>query len=223
MSQKDKARAGDLVFFAALMFFVALLIGMLKALPLTFTIEYPTRVIIFLSSAFLGLLFATVFIRGYLSVFLHEFKHAIAAILAGNSPRGIKIGKESGHFEYAFSEDARSYNAFIYLAPYTVPLCSVMLILISIYPLYENMNAMIAISGFGYGLDLTISLRDVHPKQTDFSNLYGGFGIGILYVVALHLIFAISVISLVSGGIAPTQDLYTSAFKFLLPVSHTSY
>ena len=59
-------------------------------------------VTIFAGAWVVGLLIGKVFIRGHVSVLIHESKHAIVSNLVGNKRKGMKIGRNSGHFVYAY-------------------------------------------------------------------------------------------------------------------------
>jgi hypothetical protein len=216
-AKKTKSRAGDLIFFAALLFLVAVSIGCIRSVWYVFNNYYFDRLAALIGGFLLGCFFAAFFITGYLSVFLHEIKHAIVAILAGNSPKGFKIGKEEGLFEYSFTQDTQSYNAFIFLAPYSLPLCTLLCLAGGIYPLFEYQTSLIALVGIGYGIDTLCGLRDIHPGQTDFSRLYGGFGIGIVYVLAMHVLLMISLITWSLGGLDALQNLFLGAFSYIFP------
>jgi hypothetical protein len=209
---KTHSRAGDLVFFAILIGTVSLAVSAMQSLSVIFTAPDYTRLLTFFSGIIVGGLCCLLLIRGHLSVLLHELKHAIVALLAGNSPKGIKIGRSTGHFAYSFTEDTKSYNAFIYLAPYTLPLFTVCLLASCIYPLWHEPLALLAIVGLGYGIDVVSGIRDIHPGQTDFSSLYGGFGIGIVYVTALHILMFFSLLAWAAGGVPILEAFCKSIF-----------
>src|SRR5258708_2545010 len=76
----------------------------------------------FIGAALIWAVLAHFLIRAYLSVCIHECKHMICALLAGDKAKGMKIARGSGHFEYAYNEETAGYNAFIALAPYYIPL-----------------------------------------------------------------------------------------------------
>jgi hypothetical protein len=202
---KKQTRAGDLIFFAILIGTVSLAVSAMQSMFIIFENADYTRLLTFFSGVILGGVLCSLFVKGHLAVFFHELKHAIVALLAGNSPKGIKVGQESGHFEYSFTEDTKSYNAFIFLAPYTLPLFTVILLGSCIYPLWNQPLALLALVGLGYGVDVVSGIRDIHPGQTDFSSLYGGFGIGIVYVTALHVLIFFSLLAWSAGGIATLE------------------
>ena len=199
---KKESKAGDLIFFAILIVTVSLAISSIQAIPIIFAEPNFTRLLTFYSGVIIGGALCRLLIRNHLSVFFHELKHAVVSILAGNSPKGIRIGKSSGHFEYSYTEDTKSYNAFIYLAPYTLPLFTVLFFLAAVYPLWRERSLMLlGVVGLGYGVDVVSGIRDIHPGQTDFSSLRGGFGIGLIYVTALHVLIFFSLSAWAAGGL----------------------
>ena len=209
---KKSTRAGDLIFFAILIGTVSLAVSAIQSVGIIFAAPDATRLLTFFSGVFIGGIFCRFFIRGHLAVFFHELKHAIVALLAGNSPKGLRIGKESGHFEYSYTKDTKSYNAFIFLAPYTLPLFTVLLLGSCVYPLWHQPLALLAITGLGYGIDVVSGIRDIHPGQTDFSSLYGGFGIGVVYVTALHILIFFSLVAWSAGGMIILEAFCKSIF-----------
>lgn len=141
------------------------------------------------SCALLGIIFAALFIRGSFSVFLHELKHSILSNFAGNRAKGMKVLKDSGHFEYEFTKDTGKFNPFIALAPYFLPVCTfpALLVAVTLFPSEEAYQ--LAIVGFCAGVDLLICMRDISPHQTDFSAIRGGFSVGLAYVFAINILF----------------------------------
>jgi hypothetical protein len=131
---------------------------------------------------------ASVAIRGHTSVFFHELKHSIISNLVGNRSRGMVVNQDSGHFEYSYTSETAPYHAFIALAPYWFPLCTIPLLLLSILvPVSASEVLVRLLVGFCFGLDLLTGLRDIHPHQTDFTNLRGGYMVGTVYITAVIL------------------------------------
>ena len=153
----------------------------------------------FLPGLAIGALIGKRFIRGSLAVFIHELKHSIVSNLAGNRAKGWKIKRHSGHFEYEYTKNTSHYNAFIALAPYYLPLATLLSFLIA-YAISGESQFSAAIVGIGYGIDLVLTTRDISPEQTDFSNLRGGYGLGVMYVIAIQVIIMILVATWVTNG-----------------------
>lgn len=212
----DTSPIGDVVFFLVLLFTISLAISLCRSfVDLFFSLSF-SNLGPFVVSLLVGMAIAHFILRGHVSVFIHEFKHMIASLLAGNSPRGMLVRGSSGHYEYEYTEHTKSYNAFISLAPYSLPLFTALFLGGSLYPFWNQTEMLQVIAGIGYGIDLVTSVRDISPLQTDFSALRGGFGLGILYVTALHIIMALTMVCWVTGGLEGLIALFQGAFKLFM-------
>lgn len=185
--QKKKDKAGGVLFYITL---VALLLISVSNFLYLFDLwneEARTRAQRFVFGIITGSAISVLFIRNHFSVLVHELKHAIVSGFAGNKFKGFKIGRDSGHFEYAYSKESEHHNATISLAPYWLPLFTVPLFMFGIHD-FVPYESLILVIGIGYGIDLVCGLRDVSPHQTDFSGIRGGFVVGLSYVVLMHLV-----------------------------------
>lgn len=147
-----------------------------------------TTTINFLFATLGGVALAHMFIRGHLSVLIHEFKHSVISNLVGNRHRGFKIGANSGHYQYAYSKRTAHYNAFISLAPYITPVFTFVSVIVALIFFREQREIAAAIVGGGYGMDLILNVRDISPVQTDISLIRGGYRMGLLYIAAWNLL-----------------------------------
>jgi hypothetical protein len=147
----------------------------------------------FIIAALVGAALAQMFIQGRLSVLIHEFKHSVVSNLVGNRHRGLRIGTDSGHYQYAYSKRTAHYNAFISLAPYIVPVFTFISVIIALIFCREDRATAAIVVGIGYGIDLLLNMRDISPIQTDISLIRGGYGVGLLYIAAWNLLVAGSV------------------------------
>lgn len=173
--------------------------------------EDPIRFVYFLPGLLLGFFIAYCFIRSTLSVLLHEIRHSILSTMAGNKWRKLNVTKTAGSFEYAYSEDTEHFNVFIALAPYWLPMFTVLALAISLGFFLDTPRLFLACVGVGIGIDLVLNLRDISPIQTDFSNIKGGFPLGLLYVSAMNLIL----IAVITIWVARETDGYREMFKTL--------
>ncbi len=143
------------------------------------------------------LTFAAVFVCGYggakylfperFCVFVHELKHSIISNLAGNRAKKMKFGAESGSFTYQYTKRTAAYNAFIALAPYLVPLFTVVGLPFAIFGLPGTPLLQIGAAGLLFGADSALNLRDFSPQQTDITGIRGGYLIGALYIIAMNV------------------------------------
>ncbi len=221
--KKKREKHGWIAFFSSLFFLLFLSALNLFLLPGLLDGYAWTRASRFVAGGILGLWFAHQFIRGHLSVLLHEYKHAIVSGLVGNKWKGMKIKRDHGHFKYAYSKDTASYNAFISLAPYYTPLFLTPALILGL--IFEGTNADIAlfIVGVGYGLDFLLNMRDISPIQTDFSDLTGGFKVGVLYVAAMNLCITTTLLSWIFQGSAGIKLLGYGLWSFMTHVAAHYY
>jgi len=203
----DTSKAGGWAFFlslgAAVIFAPILVVAVLSRLD-TAALGRLFPLVIAVGGGALG---ATCLIRGHIAVFIHELKHSIVANLVGNRARNFRIRQEHGHFEYEFTEKTRKYNAFISLAPYWLPLFTLTIGAIGYAGWWSNHAVVTLCVGVGWGIDLALIARDIGPHQTDFSNLRGGYRVGITYVAALNTCVGALLLAWASGG--PTEVLAT--------------
>lgn len=112
--------------------------------------------------------------------------------LSGNKVRDFKVGKNTGHVEYAMYQDRLHYAPLIALAPYFFPLFSLPTIIAAIF-LHDQYAELTIISlGFALGLDLSFSISEIHPYQTDFQSIIGGFFTSALYLAGFYLMWTLT-------------------------------
>ncbi|RIL08801.1 MAG: hypothetical protein DCC75_08010, partial [Proteobacteria bacterium] len=136
--QAEPPSVGGLAFFASLVFLSLLAVNNLVGILALLQAGTILKLTYFAAAAAAGFLAAKFIFRGHWAVFLHELKHSIVSNLAGNRAKGMKIRRSHGHFEYAYSERTAAYNAFIHLAPYFLPLFTVVALLLVYLLLYPN-------------------------------------------------------------------------------------
>lgn len=199
--KKDESPAGGVVYFLSIIFlFVLSALLTLSFIIWVFSKAHFPNWCAFIICALLGYIISHYGLRGRFSVFVHEFKHKLTSGLAGNKPKSLSVGDNEGAFEYEYTKHTAHLNAFIALAPYYVPLFSAVAIA-AIY-LFQVQHEVLraAIVGVTYGGDLSFNTRDISPHQSDFSELRGGYKIGILYVTLMNFVLLIFLGSWISGG-----------------------
>lgn len=188
MVQKVEQKAvGGFAFFLSLLALVLIDLSNLSAIPALKKVAHFSFSLYFFGAFALGLVIGLFVFTQHLKVFIHELKHALLSGLVGNRWRGMMVKGRSGHFEYAYSSRTARYNAFISLAPYWIPLFTLLFLLIASAAFGSRPTWIMAALGFGYGIDLVCNMRDVSPHQTDFSLIRGGFVVGLIYVIAINL------------------------------------
>lgn len=186
--KKTLRRQGGIPFFMAFIFF-----NLLAVLSLVCTQGMLlTQALSAYSEAFLGIVagLAIGFIcyRGYCKSFIHESKHCLAAVIVGNSIKGFSLRNNEGHVTYEFTDSTKRFNAFIHIAPYTIPVLFLPFFFYLIFFTDSNTAAQILIVSALLGFDLYCNLRDVSPVQTDLSSLVGGFATGVFFILAVHIV-----------------------------------
>jgi hypothetical protein len=171
---------------------------------------------IFIGSALLGAIAAQVLVRNHLSVLLHEFKHSVWSGFVGNKWKGLKVDRNSGHFEYAYSKQTAHHNAFISLAPYILPLFTFVGALLAFALFRHNHWLAVWLVGMAYGADLLLNMRDISPVQTDLSLIRGGYKVALSYIAAWNLALLGLVLAWVFNGVAGLLALLKAFSTFFL-------
>lgn len=189
MAKKKKVEegpVGGIVFYLSLAFLS--LLGVMNAvlLPRLFFGDAWGRSGLFCVGIFVGISCAHFFVRGKLSVLLHELKHSILSSFIGNRWKQMAVQSDQGHFEYAYTKHTAQYNAFIALAPYFLPVTTLLAIALVFW--HPSITLQLVVIGSGYGLDLCCGLRDVKPWQTDLTSIRGGYKVALTYIAAAQLI-----------------------------------
>lgn len=222
MSSSTKAKSdkpesqGGLAFFSSLFFLLVLSISNLTALVDIWSEPSQERMATFGIGTLLGWWFASHFINGKWSVLIHEYKHAILALFVGNKWKGINVKRDSGHFRYSYTKKTASYNAFIALAPYFLPLFTLPALLIGIPFAGEGQRTLLILAGSGYGADCFLNFRDVSPHQTDLTTITGGYRIGTLYILAINLAICTILLAWVFGGLSGVTALFERLWFIVL-------
>jgi hypothetical protein len=170
----------------------------------------------FFCAALVGALCAHSLIKGHISVLLHEFKHSVVSNLVGNKRKGMKIDRDSGYFEYAYSKQTKHFNALISLAPYFLPVFTFTSGLIA-FALFRHEHVVaVLIVGIGYGIDLLLNTRDISPIQTDLTLIRGGYRVGVLYVTAWNLLIFALLLAWILQGLAGLAHILESLSIFFV-------
>lgn len=196
-----EGKVGSIAFYLSLITFFSL--GSINLVnSLRFAIRQPDKDVWLpcLIAALIGAFLASRLIKGRLSVFIHEMKHALISNLVGNKWKGLVVGSSSGHFEYAYSEKTSRFNAFVSLAPYILPVLTVTggavsyVLTLQYPPLLPRMVSLF------YGADLVLNLRDISPMQSDITDIRGGYKMGLAYIFAVNLFIFTIFLAWISGG-----------------------
>jgi hypothetical protein len=172
----------------------------------------------FLCAVLVGAVGAHCLIKDHISVLIHEFKHSLVSNLVGNKRKGMKIDRDSGYFEYAYSKQTKHFNAFISLAPYIVPVFTFISGLIAFALLRHEHVLAVLVVGIGYGMDLVLNIRDISPIQTDLTLIRGGYRIGVLYVAAWNVLIFAFLVAWILQGLAGLAHLLESLSIFFVQV-----
>ena len=187
---------GGISFIISLIGLTLIAISNLRSLPLLFSKEAVAfdGLSRFSMGLMGGVTFAIIACGGYLGVFLHEAKHAIVALMAGNKPKGFSVERSKGHFEYEYTKETAKYNAFIALAPYWFPLLTIPAFLFYFTSFGKHLT-LVLIVGFFYGVDLYSGIKDIGKHQSDLKLIRGGFLVGALYIICAHLALGTTLIA----------------------------
>jgi hypothetical protein len=150
--------------------------------------------------AVIGGLITHLFLRKHLSVLLHEWKHSVVSNLVGNKRKRMRIDEHSGFFEYSYTKETAHFNFLIALAPYIIPVFTLVAAL-TIFAVQPDAHwKSVALLGVGYGADVLMNLRDISPIQTDISLIRGGYWFGVSYIAAWNVTILALVIAWCAAG-----------------------
>jgi len=186
---KKAPRVGGIAFYLSLL--VLAFLTPLNFLFLSALIyeRHFQNLALFAASLVFGAIAAYLVLRGKSSIFVHELKHSILSNLVGNKAKKLRVEGDSGSFEFAYTKETAHMNAFIALAPYFLPLFSIVGLVLSVPFFYSNQLVIQVALGVGFGIDLHHNFKDVSPYQTDFADLTGGFKVGLIYVCLANSFF----------------------------------
>jgi hypothetical protein len=199
-STQKRQPVGGAAFFASYLVLIFLSVANMHVL-LTLSSDTPLdRVLLLSAGLILGWWVAYTFFRGQLSVLLHEYKHAILALLVGNKWKRLRLKGMGGDFTYTYTKDTAEYNAFISVAPYFLPLLTFVggLFFLTIYQ--RSLEGAVVLFATLHGAELYFNFKDATPIQTDLTDIRGGFLVGIGYVIVANLFITSTVIIGVLGG-----------------------
>lgn len=208
-----KKSVGGIPFFItylSLLISVSFLIRIIPKILLT----SPYEVGLYTLGLIIGCYFATM-INGYSSVLLHETKHAIFSSLVGNIPKGMNINKDSGDFQYEYTKETQAHNAMIMLAPYWLPVCTINAVILCLIFSPQIEIRTLAI-GLAFGVDLGLGLRDVHPYQTDLTDIRGGLNISVSFVIMMNLLNLLFTALFAVKGYTGIKYLFTGIANYVL-------
>lgn len=198
--RKRKVKIGGVAFFFSYVFSLPLaLIGLSTAHQVISTADSFTLWLL-LAGLLLGWWFGYTLLRGQISVLIHEYKHALLALLVGNKWKKLKLKGMSGSFQYSYTQDTAEYNAFISLAPYFLPVITFIGLLL--YPILHHANtegALLFLAAI-HGTELYLQLKDATPIQTDLTGIKGGYFVALGYIFAANACITSLLILWLVGG-----------------------
>lgn len=132
--------------------------------------------------------------------FIHEAKHAIIIVFTGNKIKEFNVGKGEGNVSFEMYEDTLHFAPIIALAPYFFPLLSLPCLIFCIALESYNRPLCSLLLGLCLAIDITTSFGELHPYQTDFKKVFGGFFSCALYLAGVHLMwFSVCILWVVGG------------------------
>lgn len=199
--------------------FIKLFLGFIL-LPLAFSILFSVcEVLLYIIKAYkltlyfiLGsVLYALIHLFFYkfsrFYVFAHELSHAVAAWLCGYKVSGLKVNGDSGEVK------VNKINTFVLLAPYCIPLYSILLtiiyLLLNIFwtPAVNYSSVFLALFGFFTTLHIVHTYKALtEAEQSDISRAGGGI-FSFSLIVLVNMCVIIGLIEIYFPGIIPIGSL----------------
>ena len=187
-SNQRPDRPKGLIKNAIAILFIPIVISLTKTFYLELagvkSLTGPARHFLWGFSAY-AFMYIVLFKMDFLYVLGHEFMHVIAVWIFGGKVISVKVKKNRG------SVTSTKKNIFIDLAPYLVPVYTVLvslgyLIASSFWQLDSYLPHFIFIAGFAFSFHLIMTIEKVKIEQPDFLD----FG----YLNSLILIYLVNVI-----------------------------
>lgn len=158
----------------------------------------------------------------FLYILGHEVMHALATILSGGKAKEMKVSNKEG------SVKTTTPNFFVMLAPYLVPVYTVVLALVYfILSLYmdvsKHLDLFIFLIGFTLMFHLTYTSESIRGKQSDLVKTGYLSSISFIYIVNLIIVFLIisilfseaSFVDFMSKTYEKTREFYYAIWKQL--------
>jgi len=158
----------------------------------------------------------------FLYVVGHEAMHAISTLFSGGKVTGMKVSDKEG------SVKTTTPNFFVVLAPYLVPIYTVLLailyFLLSFFTDVARFSGhFIFFAGFTLMFHLSYTAESIREKQSDLIKTGYLFSLSLIYIANLIIVFAIlgflfkeaSFVSFISGSCQKTKDFYYYLWKQL--------
>ncbi len=216
-------KAGGLVFFSSYLLLFILALSNLVALFTLFDAEGAiTKTLTFLGCFVLGTLCSQALIREKNSVLIHEVKHALISGLAGNKWKGMRVKDNSGDFTFAYSKRSAAYNAFIMIAPYWLPVFTILICGLSVSVWLKDHFWAACFAGLGAGMDFLLNVRDISPIQTDLTNIRGGYRVAVGYIICINIVVLSFLFAWVLKSWGGVQELIAFLFHWLVALAEDS-
>jgi len=164
----------------------------------------------------LGMLVGYIVIHGHTKAFIHELKHLIVAILAGNRVKDFHFRNNAGHLKYQFTETTKKFNALIALAPYFLPLFTIPTLILMGFLWNLEHNYQIILLAMAFGFDFFANIRDISPAQTDISTIRGGYFVGLVFIIVINFVLFSLLLTWCLQGISGLFGLLYFAWSNLI-------
>ena len=128
------------------------------------------------------------------------------------------VNKASGEFRYSYTKETAHMNAFISLAPYCLPLCTILAVPLSGAFLGLQHPLLPLIVGVSTGLDLNLNLRDISWYQTDLTEVLGSYSLSLWYIIVLNITLWIPVSVFALCGLPGLQLLASGLWQIMAQV-----
>lgn len=132
--------------------------------------------------------------------FIHETKHALAAIFSGSTLKKFRVGPGEGEVEYEIPETQSHYIPIIDLAPYCMPLLTFPTVVFAVIFQNEFAPWLPLAVGTAVGSDLGLCWTEIHHRQSDFKIIAGGFIAAALYIGGAMFLWTSATVLWVIGG-----------------------
>ena len=195
------AKTGSLAFYICIPVFLFLSYSLSNLLFNRSVNESYSLLIEFTCSTLVGYtIFMFIGLR-YQRTFFHELKHLLLVTFSGNKAKKVVVKDNTGSVDFTIEESDLKFRPFINLAPYTLPIFSLLSFIFILFSYsYLPTASRLLLLSLPLGLDLQMNAKEAHSQQSDLKDIRGGLLASYLFILSANFFWFIFCLCLYSFG-----------------------